>query len=136
MSGGLHAFGAGQVLNLILRAQSPTYPATMYMRLLTTPSTKISSGVESTFGGYTRIPVVRGTGVFTDPLLTGQSTNIDVLQTDPPSSAGSNIVAFDFVNTASGAFTETYLFGLVTPSRSVVVGKRIRFAVGVLTITA
>ena len=135
MAGGSTAYTAGEILNLILRAVAPTFPATMYLRLLTTPSTKSTSGTEATFGAYVRIPLVRGTSLFTDPLLTGRSTNVDPIQTDVPSSAGSDIVGFDIVNTASGAFTQTYLFGTVTPARSVIIGKRIRFASGALEVT-
>jgi hypothetical protein len=40
------------------------------------------------------------------------------------------------VNTASGAFTETYLFGVVQPARSIVLGKRVRFPSGALVVTA
>jgi hypothetical protein len=136
MSGGLTNFGAGQILKLILRAQSPTYPATMYMRLLTTPSSKGSSGVESSYSGYARIPIVRGTAIFTDPLLTASSINVDELDGGLATSADSPIAGFDFVNTASGAFTETYLYGLCTPQRSIIPGKRVKFPPGALTVTA
>lgn len=136
MSGGLTFFGAGQVLKLILRAQSPTYPATMYLRLLTTPSTKGASGTESNYGGYARIPIVRGTSTFSDPVLTGRSSNSAILSGGTPTSLDNDIVGFDLVNTSSGAFTETYLFGTVSPKRSIVVGKPIKFPVGALEITA
>jgi hypothetical protein len=133
MAGGATFYTAGEILNLILRAVSPTLPGTMYLRLLTTPSTKGSSGTES--ASFTRITLVRGTGLFTNPLLTGSSTNIGVIETIPATGTGPNIVAFDLVNTASGAFTTTYLFGNVTPSRSVIVGKRIRFPAGAMEVT-
>lgn len=135
MAGGATSYTAGEILNLILRAVSPTFPATMYLRLLTTPSTKTTSGTEATFGAYARIPLVRATSLFTNPLLTGRSTNVDPITTDVPSSGGADIVGFDLVNTASGAFTETYLFGTVTPARSVVIGKRIRFPANSMEVT-
>lgn len=136
MSSGLTALGAREILDFVLRGVSPTIAATVYIRLLTTPSTKTSSGTETTFGGWARIPIIRGTGVFTDPALTSRSTNVDTLQTGVATSLDSDIVAFDIVNTPSGAFTETYLYGNVTPRRSIVVGKRIKFPPGALVVTA
>ena len=136
MAGGLTSQGAAQVINFYLRGVTPTLGATVYLRLLTTPSTKTSSGTESGFGNYARIPLVRGLTLFTDPLLTSRSTNVAALQTDPASSLDDDIVAFDIVNTASGAFTETYLFGVVTPARSITINKRVKFSAGSLIVTA
>lgn len=136
MSGGLTSLGAREILDFLLRGVSPTVASTVYLRLLKTPSTKTFSGTETTFGAYARIPIVRGTGVFTDPALTSRSTNVAALETAAATSLDDDIVAFDIVNTASGAFTETYLFGNVTPARSVVIGKKIRFPAGTLVVTA
>lgn len=137
MSGGLTSFGAAQVLNFYLRGVAPTLPATVYLRLLTTPSTKTSSGTETTYGDYARLALVRGTSLFTDPLLTSKSTNVSELLFPAPSSSDDDIVGFDLVDTASGAFTETYLFGNVQPRRSIVVGTRpLRFPPGALIVTA
>lgn len=137
MPGGLTQFGAGQVLKHILRAEVPTYPATIYLRLLTSPSTKGASGTETAYGAYARLALVRSTSLFTDPLLTGRSTNALVFTFPTPTSLGAgDLVSFDFVNTSSGAFTETYLFGSILPARSVVVGKVLRFSVGALVCTA
>lgn len=137
MSGGLTSVGAREILDFILRGVSPTIPATVYLRLLTTPSTKTSSGTETTYGSYTRLGLVRGTSLFTDPVLTSRSTNVSALEFPAPSSSDDDIVGFDIVNTSSGAFTETYLFGPVQPRRSVVVGTRpLRFPPGSLLVTA
>lgn len=136
MAGGLSALGAREILDFILRGVSPTISATVYLRLLTTPSTKTTSGTETVYGAYVRLPLVRGTSLFTDPLLSSRSTNVDVLEFAVPTSTDSNIVGFDIVNTPSGAFTETYLFGVVQPARSIVVGKRVRFPSGALLVTA
>lgn len=137
MPGGLTFFSAGQLLNHILRAVVPTYPATMYIRLLTTPSSKGVSGTETTYGGYARVAIVRGTGAFTDPLLTGRSTNVAALTFPQAASAGAgDLVAFDIVNTSAGVFTETYLYGNISPTRSVTVGKTVRFPIGALEVTA
>lgn len=134
---GLTALGAREVLNFVLRGVSPTIAATVYLRLLTTPSTKTSSGTETVYGNYSRLALVRSTGLFTDPALTSRSTNIDPLIFPAPSSLDDDIVAFDLVNTASGAFTETYLYGFVRPSRSIVVGtKPLKFPSGAMVVTA
>lgn len=137
MAGGLTALGAQQVLNFYLRGIVPTLPATMYLRMLTTPSTKTTSGTETVYGSYARELLVRGTSLFTDPLLTSRSTNVSELLLPAPSSPDDDIVAFDIVNTSSGAFTETYLFGVVQPHRSIIVGTRpLRFPPGSLIVTA
>lgn len=128
--------GAREILDFILRGVSPTIAATVYLRLLETPSTKTSSGVETAYGAYARLALVRGTSLFTDPLLTSRSTNVDELEFPVPSSIDDDIVAWDLVNVASGAFTETYLFGNVSPARSIIVGKRVRFPSGSLLVTA
>lgn len=136
MAGGLTGLGAAQVLNFYLRGVAPTLGAMVYLRLLTSPSTKTSSGTESAFGSYARIALLRGLTLFTDPLLTSRSTNVAVIQTAIATSLDDDIVAFDIVNTASGAFTETYLFGNVTPARSIVIGKRVKFTAGSMVVTA
>lgn len=136
MAGGASAKAAQQILNFYLRGIAPTVGATVYLRLLETPSSKTSSGTETSYGAYARLALVRGTSLFTDPVLTSRSTNVDPLEFPVPTSADDDIVAFDIVNTASGAFTETYLFGSVSPARSIVVGKRVRFPSGSLLVTA
>lgn len=136
MSGGLTALGAREILDFILRGVSPTIAGTVYLRLLETPSTKTTSGTETTYGAYARLALVRGTSLFTDPVLTSRSTNVDPLEFPTPNSSDSDIVAWDLVDTASGAFTESYLHGVVSPKRSIVVGKRIRFPSGSLLVTA
>lgn len=138
MAGGLSSLGAAITLNFFLRGVNPNslVPGTVYLRLLTTPSTKTSSGNETVYGSYARLALVRGTSLFTDPLLTGRSTNVDPFEFATPTSADDDIVSFDIVNTPSGVFTETYLFGVVQPQRSIVVGKRLRFPSGALIVTA
>lgn len=137
MSGGLTALGAREILDFVLRGVAPSIASTVYLRLLKTPSTKTTSGTETTYGSYARLPLVRGTSLFTDPGLTSRSTNVGILDFPAPSSLDDDIVAFDIVNTASGAFTETYLFGNVQPHRSIVVGTRpLRFPSGSLLVTA
>lgn len=136
MAGGLTFYSAGLLLDHLLRAVVPTYPATMYLRLLITPSSKGSNGVEADYGSYARLALVRGTSLFTDPLLTGRLTNADVLTFPVATSPGSDIVAFDIVETASGVFTATYIWGFVTPARSITVGKPPKFPIGSLEVTA
>lgn len=137
MAGGATYYTAGEILDFVLRAVSPTISATVYLRLLTSPSTKGTSGTETAYGAYTRLALVRGTSLFTAPLLTGRSTNVSALIFPAPTTLGAgDLVAFDIVNTSTGAFTETYLYGSITPSRTVVVGKVLRFPAGTLLVTA
>ena len=136
MAGGLTYLGAQFTLRHILRAEVPTYPATFYLRLLTAPSTKGASGTESTYGSYSRLALVRSTSLFSDPVLTGRSSNSTVLTFPTPTTSGADLVGFDIVNTSSGAFTQTYVFGSILPQRSIVVGKVLRFSVGALVVTA
>jgi hypothetical protein len=134
---GLTAVGAREVLDFVLRGVAPSIPSTVYLRLLTTPSTKTSSGTETAYGNYARLALVRSTSLFTDPALTSRSTNVDPLEFPAPSSLDDDIVAFDIVDTASGAFTETYLYGFVRPARSIVVGtKPLKFPSGAMVVTA
>lgn len=136
MAGGLASYGAREMLDFFLRGVAPSVPATVYLRLLTTPSTKTTNGTETAYGAYSRLALVRATSLFTDPLLTSRSTNVDALEFPVPTSTSDNLVAFDIVNTSGGAFTETYIFGIIQPARSIVVGKRVRFPSGALVITA
>jgi hypothetical protein len=138
VAGGLSALGARITLNFFLRGVNPNslVPATVYLRLLTTPSTKTSSGSETVYGSYARLPLIRSTSLFTDPLLTSRSVNFDPFEFATPTSLDDDIVSFDIVNTVSGAFTETYIFGVVQPQRSIIVGKRLIFPSGALIVTA
>ncbi len=136
MAGGATALGAQQILNFYLRGITPTLGATIYLRLLTTPSTKTSSGTETVYGNWARIPLVRSTTLFTDPLLTSRSVNVDPLEAPTPSSTDSDLIAFDIVDTASGAFTATYLFGVIQPARSIIVAKRLIFPSSAMIVTA
>jgi hypothetical protein len=136
VAGGLTALGAREILDFVLRGVVPTMAATVYLRLLETPSSKTTSGTETAYGAYARLALIRGTSLFTDPVLTSRSTNVDPLEFPVPTSSDADIVAWDLVNTASGAFTETYLFGVVSPPRSIVTGKRVRFPSGSLLVTA
>jgi hypothetical protein len=136
VAGGATALGAQIILNYFLRGVAPSIPGTVYMRLLTTPSTKTSSGNETNYGSYARLAMVRGLLLFTDPLLTSQSTNVGTLAFPAPTSLDDDLVAWDWVNTSSGAFTETYLYGVIRPARSLILNKEVRFPSGSLLVTA
>ena len=135
-NGGLTALGAAQVLNFYLRGVTPTLGATVYLRLLTTPSTKTTSGTETTYGSYARLALVPALTLFTDPVLTSRSTNVDPLEFPVPSSLDNDLIGFDIVDTASGVFTATYIYGAIQPARSIAIGKRLRFPSGALIVTA
>lgn len=135
MAGGASTYTANEILDLFLRGVAPTFPGTWWMRLLITSSSKTVAGTETNYGSYTRLAMVRGTSLFSAP-ANGQSTNSNILQFASPSTLGNgSLTAWDFVNTAAGAFTETYLYGLIIPSRTIVVGKPLKFPIGSLLIT-
>lgn len=135
MAGGASFYTANEMLDLFLRGVAATFPATWHMRLLVTPTTKVVSGTETNYAGYARLAMTRGTSLFSAP-ANGQSSNSNLLQFPSANSLGNgNLVAWDFVNTAAGPFTETYLYGLIIPSRTLIVGKPVKFPAGSLLIT-
>lgn len=60
---------ANQILNLVLRAQAATFPASWYYALVTTaPTDDTGTGlVEVAGGGYARVGVTRGLAGYTAP---------------------------------------------------------------------
>jgi hypothetical protein len=137
MPGGTSYDFADMLLNHLLRGAALTLPSTFYMRLLTTATSKGVVGVETAYGGYARELLPRDTSIFSASSGSGESSNSVVLEYPQATTTGAgNLVGFDIVDTASGAFTMVYLWGLITPARAIVVGKKVRFPVGALIFTA
>lgn len=138
MAGGATTFEAGQYLNYALRGVAPAYDGTLYLRLLTAPSTRTANGTETDYGSYARIPLPRDLTFWSDPTSTGRATNLAAFTFAAPTSLGSglDIVAFDVVNTASGSFTRRHYYGPVSPTRTPALGRALRFPAGALEITA
>jgi hypothetical protein len=137
MSGGVSYTFADMLLNHILRGSALTLPSNFYLRLLTTATSKGIVGVETAYGAYARKLLLRDTTVFSASSGDGESSNAVVLEFPQATTTGSgDLRGFDIVDTASGVFTMVYLWGLITPARAVVVGKKVRFPAGSLIVTA
>jgi hypothetical protein len=137
VSGGTSYFFGSALLDHILRGEALSLPSDFYLRLLTSATSKGVVGVETGYTGYQRLVLPRGTTLFTDAGSSAEVTNVASLEFPQADSAGAgDLVGFDIVDTAAGAFTHIYLWGVITPSRTVVVGKRVKFPAGSLIFTA
>lgn len=137
MSGWVGLSGSDDVLNFLYRGTAISIPGSLWMRLLTAPSSRAGGGTETDFGGYARKQFSRDATMFTSASSNAGKLVIGViLDFGTPASAGSGqLVWFDFVNTASGAFTKLYHGGPISPARTVEVGRPLRFPVGSLVLT-
>ena len=128
---------ADEILNFIYRGTAISIGGTLYLRLLTAPSSRSGGGTEADFGGYARKPFPRDGTLFTSASSNAGKLVVGVvLDFGNPSSTGSGqIVWFDFVDTPSGVFTKLYHGGPVSPARTVEVGRPLRFPAGSLVLT-
>jgi len=69
--------------------------------------------------------------------LNGRVTNSGIITmgTDALSLGNGQLVAFDVVDTPSGAFTKVYNGGPILPAKSVVLNKSVKFRAGALVFT-
>lgn len=126
---------ANEILNFFYRGQAISIGANLYIRLLVAPSARAGGGTEQNCPGYARLITPRGTGVFVAP-SNGAMANSVVLNFGTPTGSGNGaLVYFDFVDTASGAFTKRYNGGPISPAKLIVVGKAIKFRVGGLQLS-
>ena len=58
LTGGMSDYLANKLIDLIWRAQAFTWPATVYLRLVTTSPTNAAGGVEVSGGSYARVALV------------------------------------------------------------------------------
>lgn len=137
MSGWMGFSSADEVLNFLYRGTAIPIGGTLYLRLLSAPSSRSGGGTEADFGGYARKPFPRDGTLFTSAASgTGRLAVGVTLDFGNPSSAGSGqMVWFDFVDTPSGAFTKLYHGGPISPARTVEVGRPLRFPSGSLVLT-
>lgn len=128
---------ANEILNFVYRGVPISIGGTLYLRLLVEPSSRNGGGVETNYGGYARKALTRDTSSpFGISPANGQLSNSVILEFPTASSLGNgNFVAFDIVDTPSGAFTKVYNGGPVSPAKAVIVGKPPKFRVGSLVIT-
>lgn len=128
---------SNEIENLIYRGQAITIGATLYLRLLVSPSSRSGGGTETNYSGYARLALPRDTtSIFTAAPSNGRLTNGVALSFPVPTTLGNgDLVAFDIVDTSSGAFTKLYNGGPVSPAKSVVIGKAPTFRISALVIT-
>lgn len=126
---------ADELYDFIYRAQAITIGASLYMRLLVSPSNRSGGGTESNYTGYARYEIVRGTGIFaaTD---NGRITNSILIEYPTVTALGNgDPVFFDIVDTPSGAFAKIYNAGPIIPPKVLQVGKPPKFQAGKLVFT-
>lgn len=128
---------AGEIENFIYRGQAITIGATLYLRLLVSPSSRAGGGTETNYSGYARLALPRDTMTyFTSAPSNGRLSNGVLLAFPVPTTVGNgDLVAFDIVDTSSGAFTKLYNGGPIQPAKSVAIGKAPQFRIGALVIT-
>ncbi len=126
-----------EILNFVYRGVPITIGGTLYLRLLVAPSSRSGGGTETDYGGWARIPFMRNTSsIWTIAPSNGLLTNgVSIVAPVATTLGNGDFVAFDIVDTASGAFTKIYNGGPVSPSKAVVVGKAPTFRIGGLQIT-
>lgn len=128
---------ADEILNFYYRGTAITIGSSLWIRFLVAPSSRAGGGTETNFGSYARYELVRGTSVFgTASSGVGQLTNTVSIALAVATTLGNgDLVWFDIVNSASGAFTKLYNGGPILPAKSLVVGKAPTFGVGRLIMT-
>lgn len=137
MAGWMGFTSADEVLNFIYRGTAIPIGGTLYMRLLSAPTSRGGGGTETDFGGYARKSFSRDATLFTSAASGTGRLAIGVLLDfgTPVSPASGQLVWFDFVDTPSGAFAKLYHGGPISPARTVIVGQPVRFSAGSLILT-
>lgn len=137
MAGWMGFSGADQVMNFIYRGTAMSMPGTLYMRFLVAPSSRAGGGTETNYAGYARKAFPRDGTMFTTAASgTGQLVIGVLLELPQADSLGNgDLTWFDFVNTASGAFTQLWHGGPISPAKAIIVGKKPTFRVGSLILT-
>jgi hypothetical protein len=122
-----------EILNFYYRGTAITIGASLWMRMLVSPSSRSGGGTETNYAGYARYEIVRGTTLFGSASANGVLTNTVAIELPTATNLGNgDLNSFDIVNTASGAFTKIYNGGPIVPPKALVVGKAPRFGIGKL----
>jgi hypothetical protein len=126
---------SNEIYDFLYRGQAITIGANLYLRLLVAASSRSGGGTETNYTGYSRLILPRTSPKFS-ATANGRIANNVVLEFGSPTSVGNgNLVYFDVVDTASGAFTKIYNAGPILPAKAVQIGKPPRFRVGSLVFT-
>lgn len=137
MAGWLGFTVSDELLNFLYRGQAISIGGSLYLRLLVAPSSRSGGGTETNYSGYSRLQLPRNTSsIFTVSASNGRLSNGVILEFPTANSLGNGtLVAFDVVDTPSGAFTKVYNGGPILPPRTLVVGKPPKFRVGAFVCT-
>lgn len=126
---------SNELLDFFYRGTPITIGSNLYLRLLVAPSTRSGGGTETNYAGYARYQLPRDTSIF-GAAASGRMSNAVTLAFPQATSVGNgDLVAFDIVDSPSGAFTKVYNGGPITPAKSVEVGKSPTFSIGKLQIS-
>ena len=129
---------ADDILDFVYRGIPISIGANVYLRLLVEPSSRSGGGTETNYNGYARLALLRAaSGIWANSPSSGRLTNAIELAigTDANSVGNGPLVAFDIVDTPSGAFTKLYNGGPILTPKLVVLGKTVKFRAGALLIT-
>lgn len=128
---------AAEIENFIYRGQAITIGADLYLRLLVVPSSRSGGGTETNYDGYARLALPRDdTSIFTVAPSNGLLVNgVELEFPDANDLGNGDLIAFDIVDTSSGAINKIYNGGPILPPKSLVVGRGPIFSVGKLQIT-
>lgn len=133
MAGWLGYTVSDELLNFLYRGTTITIGANLYLRLLVEPSSRSGGGTETNYDGYSRLALPRNTTIFSAS-SNGRITNSAIVSigTNANSVGNGQLVAFDVVDTSSGAFTKVYNGGPMLPPRTVVIGKPVKLRAGAM----
>lgn len=135
MAGFLGYSVSNELLNFLYRGIAIDIEADLYLRLLVGSSNRGGGGTETNYSGYSRLILPRDTTVFAAP-DNGFMSNAVVIEFPSASTLGNgDFLAFDVVDTPSGAFTKIYNGGPIVPAKAVQLNKPQRFAIGALQFT-
>lgn len=128
---------SNEIENFIYRGTAITIDATLYLRLLVSPSSRAGGGTETNYAGYARLALPRdGSTIWTVAPSNGLLINGVVLEFPDATTLGNgDLNSFDIVDTPSGAINKIYNGGPILPPRSIVVGRAPTFGIGKLQIT-
>lgn len=124
MAGWIGLTTADEIYNFLYRGTAITIGASLWIRFLVSPSSRSGGGTETNYTGYARYEIVRGTSLFGSASSGGRIANTAVIALPAPTTLGNgDLVWFDIVDTASGAFTKVYNGGPVSPAKAIEIGK-------------
>lgn len=135
MAGFLGYTTANEIYDFLYRGVAITIDGTLWLRLLVEPSSRSGGGTETDYSGYARLALPRNSSIFS-ATANGRITNSSILTFGTAGSLGNgDLVAFDVVDTPSGAIAKVYSGGPIIPAKTIAVGKAPTFRAGALVFT-